>query len=204
MSMRTITASPVTRRLPSTRSLASWCIATGVTLAILATAPLGAQLGGSADMPGVNDRPNPSRTVEGWAQLPVGRVWGSTSAVAIDRDGVSVWVAERCGQNSCVGSELDPILLFDRTGRLVRSFGKGMINWPHGIHVDREGNVWVVDGRDNRPATRPGEPAADFRIDGPASHGVPGLVNLFGIESPGLTSSLALGAHVAALLATAA
>jgi L-2-hydroxyglutarate oxidase LhgO len=47
----------------------------------------------------------------------------------------------------------------------------------------------------------PGEPAADFVIDGPASHGVPGLVNLFGIESPGLTSSLAIGAHVARLLA---
>jgi L-2-hydroxyglutarate oxidase LhgO len=47
----------------------------------------------------------------------------------------------------------------------------------------------------------PGEPAADFMIDGPASHGVPGLVNLFGIESPGLTSSLAIGAHVARLLA---
>ena len=38
----------------------------------------------------------------------------------------------------------------------------------------------------------PGDPAADFRIDGPATHGVAGLVNLFGIESPGLTSSLAL------------
>lgn len=46
----------------------------------------------------------------------------------------------------------------------------------------------------------PGEPAADFRIDGPATHGVPGLVNLFGIESPGLTSSLALAEHVAGLL----
>jgi L-2-hydroxyglutarate oxidase LhgO len=46
----------------------------------------------------------------------------------------------------------------------------------------------------------PGEPAADFRIDGPALHGVPGLVNLFGIESPGLTSSLAIGAAVRALL----
>ena len=42
----------------------------------------------------------------------------------------------------------------------------------------------------------PGEPAADFRIDGPADHGVPGLFNLFGIESPGLTSSLALADHV--------
>jgi L-2-hydroxyglutarate oxidase LhgO len=49
----------------------------------------------------------------------------------------------------------------------------------------------------------PGEPAADFRIDGPAEHGVPGLVNLFGIESPGLTASLALGARVASLLVVA-
>ena len=46
----------------------------------------------------------------------------------------------------------------------------------------------------------PGEPAADFMIQGPAQHGVPGLVNLFGIESPGLTSSLAIGGHVAGLL----
>jgi L-2-hydroxyglutarate oxidase LhgO len=46
----------------------------------------------------------------------------------------------------------------------------------------------------------PGEPAADFRIDGPALHGVPGLVNLFGIESPGLTASLAIAEQVTALL----
>lgn len=43
----------------------------------------------------------------------------------------------------------------------------------------------------------PGQPAPDFRIDGPAVHGVPGWVNLFGIESPGLTSALAIGEHVA-------
>ncbi|WPG35528.1 NAD(P)/FAD-dependent oxidoreductase [Variovorax sp. EBFNA2] len=49
----------------------------------------------------------------------------------------------------------------------------------------------------------PDEPAADFMISGPASHGVPGLVHLFGIESPGLTSSLAIGRHVAQLLAEA-
>ncbi len=42
----------------------------------------------------------------------------------------------------------------------------------------------------------PGEPAADFRIDGPADHGIPGLVNLLGIESPGLTASLALAEAV--------
>lgn len=47
----------------------------------------------------------------------------------------------------------------------------------------------------------PGAPAPDFVIQGPAVHGVPGLVNLFGIESPGLTSSLAIGEYVAGLLA---
>jgi L-2-hydroxyglutarate oxidase LhgO len=48
----------------------------------------------------------------------------------------------------------------------------------------------------------PREPAADFVIQGPAEHGVAGLVNLFGIESPGLTASLALADHVAKLLQT--
>jgi L-2-hydroxyglutarate oxidase LhgO len=46
----------------------------------------------------------------------------------------------------------------------------------------------------------PGQPAADFVIQGPADHGVPGLVNLYGIESPGLTASLAIADHVAELL----
>ena len=50
----------------------------------------------------------------------------------------------------------------------------------------------------------PGEPAADFLVQGPADHGVPGLVNLYGIESPGLTASLAIADHVAGLLDTPA
>ena len=45
----------------------------------------------------------------------------------------------------------------------------------------------------------PGDPPGDFRIDGPTAHGVAGLVNLFGIESPGLTASLAIADHVVEL-----
>ena len=45
----------------------------------------------------------------------------------------------------------------------------------------------------------PQDPAADFLVSGPAQHGIGGLVNLFGIESPGLTASMALGNHVTAL-----
>jgi L-2-hydroxyglutarate oxidase LhgO len=46
----------------------------------------------------------------------------------------------------------------------------------------------------------PGTPASDFVIQGPAVHGIPGLVNLFGIESPGLTSALAIAEYVQELL----
>ncbi len=111
-----------------------------ITCVVLA-APLGAQ----ANMPPVNALPNPYTTIEGWAKLPEGRTWGSTSAVAIDRDGSSVWVAERCGANSCTTSTLDPILHFDANGKLLASFGKGMFQAPHGIYVDADGNIWVTD-----------------------------------------------------------
>jgi DNA-binding beta-propeller fold protein YncE len=90
-----------------------------------------------------NDLPNPYRTIEGWAQL--GRAWGSTSAVDIDPDGRSVWVAERCGATSCLGSDLPAVFKFDANGKLVASFGAGMFVSPHGIFVDHGGNIWVVD-----------------------------------------------------------
>ena len=105
-----------------------------------------------------NSLPNPYRAVESWAQLPQGRTWGSTSGVGIDPDGTSVWVADRCGQSAlpsamrpgipfaCDGSSLDPILKFDGSGKLVKGFGAGLFVFPHGLHVDREGNVWVTDG----------------------------------------------------------
>jgi sugar lactone lactonase YvrE len=103
-------------------------------------------------VPPTNDLPNPYQTIANYFKLPAGRSWGSTSAVEIDKDGRSIWVAERCGANSCAGSSLDPILKFDASGRLVKSFGAGMLVFPHGIFVDRDGNVWVTDaqGRDGK------------------------------------------------------
>lgn len=47
----------------------------------------------------------------------------------------------------------------------------------------------------------PGQPATDFRLDGPDAHGIPGLINLFGIESPGITSSPAIADEVKRMLA---
>jgi L-2-hydroxyglutarate oxidase LhgO len=72
----------------------------------------------------------------------------------------------------------------------IRSFWPGL---PDGALIPAYAGV--------RPKiTGPGEPAADFMIEGPAEHGIPNLVNLFGIETPGLTSSLAIGEYVVGLL----
>lgn len=137
-------------------------LATGAaTLTAAATVAL-AQ---SAATTPVNDAPNPYTTIENHFKLPEGRTWGSTSAVDIDPDGKSIWVGERCGANSCWDaakqqmSPLPVILKFDESGKLVRSFGTGIAVFPHGIHVDREGNVWLTDGNDNLPRRAPGAPA---------------------------------------------
>jgi sugar lactone lactonase YvrE len=129
-----------------------------------------------------NDAPNPYQTIEGHFKLPEGRTWGSTSAVDIARDGRSIWVAERCGANTCVAepttgkmSPLNPVLLFDESGKLVRSFGAGMMAFPHGIHVDRDGNVWVTDGNGNAPqAARGAAPAGAAGGAPPAGGGAAG------------------------------
>jgi DNA-binding beta-propeller fold protein YncE len=117
-----------------------------------------------------NDAPNPYRTIDNWGEGPGGRKWGSVSDVHIDPDGKSVWVLERCGQDSCVGKDdLDTIFLFDENGKRVRSFGKGMFVWPHGIFVDREGNVWATDGtiaRAGKTETPRGHQVFKFSRDG--------------------------------------
>ncbi|HZD04345.1 MAG TPA: peptidyl-alpha-hydroxyglycine alpha-amidating lyase family protein, partial [Longimicrobiales bacterium] len=78
--------------------------------------------------------------------LPDGRTYGSVSAIYPGPDGQTIWVAERCGENSCVDhQDLVTIFQFDLEGNLLTSFGAGLFAWPHGMHVDRGGNVWVTD-----------------------------------------------------------
>ena len=111
---------------------------------------------------GVHAQDNPYRVEEGWAKLPDGRKWGSTSGVDVDRDG-NIWVFERCGERTCAGSNLAPIFKFDRSGNPVKSFGAGMFVFPHGMHVDKDGNVWVTDaeGKDGK-----GHQVVKFNPDG--------------------------------------
>jgi DNA-binding beta-propeller fold protein YncE len=122
-----------------------WIGAVAIAAAFGIAGAYAAQVGGSAHMEPINKLPNPYKSIANWAKFPNGRTWGSTAGVDIAPDGKTVWAVDRCGSNTCVGSDLDPILKFDTNGKLLFSFGKGMFAFPHGIHVDSEENVWVTD-----------------------------------------------------------
>jgi sugar lactone lactonase YvrE len=120
-------------------------LAASVAASLLSSPGAGVQVAAQADSP-----PNPYQVVANHFKVPEGRTMGSTAAIDIDRDGRSVWVFERCGGASqaqaCAESNLSPVLKFDASGKLVTSFGAGMFVSPHGIHVDRQGNIWLADG----------------------------------------------------------
>jgi sugar lactone lactonase YvrE len=80
-----------------------------------------------------------------WAKLPDGRAWGTSAGIEIGPHG-EIWVIDRCAGTSCDGSNLAAVHLLDpKTGRPLRSIGAGLFALPHGLHVDRDGNVWVTD-----------------------------------------------------------
>ena len=80
-----------------------------------------------------------------WAHLPDGRPWGQSAGIEIGPKG-EIWVIDRCAANSCDGSGLAAVHQLDpKTGRPIRSIGAGLFAFPHGLHVDKDGNVWVTD-----------------------------------------------------------
>jgi DNA-binding beta-propeller fold protein YncE len=154
------------------QSLIAAFVAIASTFAVAQVAPSG-------------NPPNPYQTTDAWGVLPGGRKWGGISAIDIDRDGRSVWVAERCGGMTCAGSSLAPVLKFDPSGRIVKSFGAGMFVVPHGMFVDRRGNVWVTDSSDGTNAVKDkGHQVIEFSPDGRVllTLGRPGVAG----DGPGL------------------
>ena len=93
-----------------------------------------------------NSQPNYHRPVENWQTLPGGRVWGQVPTAHVDSMG-NIWMLDRCGGTNCVGKSVDPILQFDQSGKLLRSFGGGMFVYPHGIFIDKDDNIWTTDGQ---------------------------------------------------------
>jgi sugar lactone lactonase YvrE len=128
-----------------------------VWVALQASSAQGQQRGGTPQtdkVQPVNSGANPYRVIRTWAQAPEGREWGGSNGVAIDRDGRSVWATDRCSPGTtpgCLGTKANPVHKFDESGKEIKSFGGAMFVWPHGIHVDRDGNVWVTDARAPSP-----------------------------------------------------
>jgi sugar lactone lactonase YvrE len=104
-------------------------------LLVALTFTIGAYAG--ADASATNNLPNPYRPVENWAQLPAGIQWGQVISVQPDAHG-NLWVFHR--------SE-PPILEFDASGKLLKSFGAGMFVQPHGLTIDRDGYLWATDSQ---------------------------------------------------------
>ena len=105
------------------------------------------------DVQPVNSGANPYKVIRDWGKLP-DRPWGGSNGVAIDKDGKSVWAVDRCSPGTtpgCLGTKANPVHKFDETGKEVRSFGGGVFVWPHGLHVDQDGNVWVADSGHTTP-----------------------------------------------------
>src|ERR1700761_1851251 len=131
----------------SNSAFARSCVA-AVAIVWMATEAGHAQ---TPDVAPINSGANPYRVIRDWAQLTLEkRPWGGSNGVAIDRDGKTVWATDRCSPGfipGCLGTKANPIHHFDENGKEIRSFGGGMFVWPHSVHVDRAGNVWVTDAR---------------------------------------------------------
>jgi len=108
--------------------------------------------------PKPTELPNPYRLAEGWPTIPKsmnGGHWGEVIRVHVHSDG-NIWVFHRCfntvppGHATCLGRDASnpPILEFDPSGRLLKSFGVGLFAYPHGFTVDESGNLWVSDVND--------------------------------------------------------
>ena len=108
-----------------------------------------------------------------WGELPAGRKWGTSAGIDIDPKDGNIWAYERCGAGTagggpvdCETNPVDPVLKFDRrTGKLLAAIGKNVMITPHGIHVDRDGNVWVADFAGNKAGTK-GHQVHKFSPDG--------------------------------------
>lgn len=79
----------------------------------------------------------PYRLVDGWGPLPAGVTWGEVPGMTIDADG-HIYAFHR---------NQPPVVELDQSGKVLKTWGESMFVWPHGIRVDRNGFLWLTDGR---------------------------------------------------------
>ena len=94
-----------------------------------------------------NDRPNPYTRVEPFGEPPPGNdgEWAAVIGAEGGPNG-NLYVLHRCRSNSCVDRPEPPIVKIDPgTGRRLDTWGEGLMAFPHGLHVDHDGNIWTAD-----------------------------------------------------------
>jgi len=101
-----------------------------------------------------NDLPNPYTRIEPFGDPPPGNngEWAAVTGAEGGPDG-HLYIFHRCQSNSCVDRPEPPIVKLDPlTGERLSTFGEGLMAFPHGFHIDYEGNVWTTDiGRGSAP-----------------------------------------------------
>ncbi len=101
-----------------------------------------------------NDRPNPYTRIEPFGEPPPGNdgEWAAVIGAEGGPDG-NLYVLHRCRSNSCEGRSEPPIVKLDpATGQRLDAWGQGLTAFPHGLHVDYDGFVWIADvGRGDAP-----------------------------------------------------
>ena len=120
-----------------------------------------------------NDLPQPYMTTRNWGELPAGVKWAAVTAIEPAPDG-TIYVVHRCFENSCAGRSEAPILKYNAAGKLLAAFGQGLLIFPHGGTVDRDGNLWITDAGS---APGKGHQVFKFSSDGKVSMtlGKPGV-----------------------------
>jgi streptogramin lyase len=103
-----------------------------VAVALLVVAAAAASVGAQSSR-----TPNPYHEETSWAKLPAGVKWGGVISVDPASNG-DMWFFHR---------GTPPIIRFDASGKVVKTFGDGMFVQPHGMTIDRDGNVWVTDAQ---------------------------------------------------------
>src|SRR5258706_1353869 len=111
------------------------------TVAVIVTTVIATLAAGAQTVPCVNDAPNPYEMVSGWAQLS--RPIGEGNSISVDTKD-NVWVVDRCDA-SCATSKLAPIWNLSPNGKVLKNFGSESFLGPHGLWVDKAGNLWVAD-----------------------------------------------------------
>jgi hypothetical protein len=100
--------------------------ARSLTAVLALSSAVGAQLASPT-----NNLPNPYQAFPEYVKMPTAGA-GVRLRASISRRTLSVWAIDRCGKNTCVGSDLDPILKFDASGKLRKKLQQGHVRVSHG------------------------------------------------------------------------